>query len=198
MPIERKCTRASDPDSSISSTRRAFDEPDIPECYIPASSKVSRATNLHPPWYFTYLSCISRPWNDYTCRFPELYPNIHLTFSFGTTLSRTAIPAMLNYIERDIRSEIADGHRDQAIFPFNVIRREDLEMEFWTETEMGRRITFGQIFEVVELLKRCGFERGYREEMWGVIFDGAGRTLGEVGLVYTRSFGPGVISYNRV
>lgn len=43
-----------------------------------------------------------------------------------------------------------------------------------------QRITFAGALAVMELLERCGLERGYREEMWAVMFDREGRRLGTV------------------
>ncbi|CAO1598922.1 MAG: hypothetical protein LQ349_008306 [Xanthoria aureola] len=130
-----------------------------------------------------------RPWNDHTCRFPEAYPSVYLTFSFGCTISRSAIPAMFHYIEVDIQREIAEGLAQEAIHDYNIVRREDLELEFHLVVDRGRRMDFQAALEVVQLLRRCGFERGYYDEMWGVIYDRSGRRCGEFGLAFRREVG---------
>lgn len=48
----------------------------------------------------------------------------------------------------------------------------------------NRVLTYDRIFMAVELLQRCGYDKGFREEMWAYIFTPQGR----VGLI-TMSMG---------
>ena len=96
---------------------------------------------------------------------------------------------MFHYIEVDIQREIAEGLAQEAIHDYNIVRREDLELEFHLVVDRGRRMDFQAALEVVQLLRRCGFERGYYDEMWGVIYDRSGRRCGEFGLAFRREVG---------
>ncbi|KAI4199740.1 MAG: hypothetical protein LQ348_001830 [Seirophora lacunosa] len=116
------------------------------------------------------------PWNEYTCRFDDLYA-IYLTFSFGTTLSRAAIRSLLVRCINDLRAEIAQGAgREIAGASVHIVIN---EVALTLENRL-QRITFAGALAVMELLERCGLERGYREEMWAVMFDREGRRLGTV------------------
>ncbi|KAL9011571.1 MAG: hypothetical protein Q9173_003595 [Seirophora scorigena] len=123
------------------------------------------------------------PWNEYTCRFDHLY-SIYLTFSFGDTLSRAAIRSLLIRCINDLRAEIAQGAGGEpAAASVHIVIN---EVAFTMENRL-RRITFAGALAVVELLERCGLQRGYREEMWAVMFDREGRRLGSVTLRLWRT-----------
>ncbi|KAL8965634.1 MAG: hypothetical protein Q9197_006411 [Variospora fuerteventurae] len=111
------------------------------------------------------------PWNERTCRNTGLYPNMHLTFSWGTTVSRSALVSLVYTSKRTLGTIIRDGHGAWALAPgfgYFIVPKHGLLLVARPYQE--KDFTYQQIYEAVDLLQLCGPDRGFRDEMWAYVF----------------------------
>ncbi|KAL8646698.1 MAG: hypothetical protein Q9210_005986 [Variospora velana] len=110
------------------------------------------------------------PWDERTCRITGLYPNMHLTFSWGTTISRSALASLVYTSRRSLGAIIRDGYGTRALAPYIgnfIVPKHGLVLVARPYQEV--RFTYQQIYEAVDLLQLCGPDRGYRDEMWAYV-----------------------------
>ncbi|KAL8655570.1 MAG: hypothetical protein Q9226_002995 [Calogaya cf. arnoldii] len=143
-----------------------------------AAYPLSEGDLLRPPVTST---APPQPWNDHLCHVSALY-GIHLTFSWGTTLSRAGIGALLNTSKRTFRIIINQGRGDESIpAPWDsiVIPYQGLEL---TACQVDSdALTYRQVYQATDLLQLCGYDRGYRDEMWAYIWLGE-RQIGTISI----------------
>ncbi|KAL8743646.1 MAG: hypothetical protein Q9184_008088 [Pyrenodesmia sp. 2 TL-2023] len=120
------------------------------------------------------------PWNEHLCRNPSLSPHVHLTFSFGTTISRTALLALIFATKRTLRNIINDGHGARPLLPYvgNLVVPY-LGLVFVARPHKDARFTYQEISAAVDLVQWCIVDRGKREEIWAYVFV-RGERVGEV------------------
>lgn len=113
---------------------------------------------------------ILRPWDEHLCRVPALY-GIHLTFTWGMTISRAAIGALLNTSRRTLRIIINQGRGEEHIpAPWVSIVIPYVGLELAASSAENEFLTYRQVYEATDLLQLCGYDRGFRDEMWAYIW----------------------------
>ncbi|KAL9013996.1 MAG: hypothetical protein Q9173_001338 [Seirophora scorigena] len=129
------------------------------------------------------------PWDEQTCSIPALYPDIHLTFSWGTTISRSALAALIGSSIRTLRVIIRHGHAARRLPSYIgsfVVPYHGLVLV--ARPYQDAVFTYQQIYAAVDLLDRCGPNRGHRDEMWAYVYvDGA--RVGDISIQMRRTPG---------
>ncbi|KAI4166665.1 MAG: hypothetical protein LQ348_007780 [Seirophora lacunosa] len=126
------------------------------------------------------------PWDEETCSIPALYPDLYLTFTWGTTISRSALAAALHSSIRTLRLIIRDGHAARHLAPHIGSFLVPYRGLVLVARPYGEAVfTYRQICEAVELLQRCGPGRGYRDEMWAYVY-GKGERVGDISIQMGR------------
>ncbi|KAL8990435.1 MAG: hypothetical protein Q9177_000903 [Variospora cf. flavescens] len=96
---------------------------------------------------------------------------MHLTFSWGTTVSRSALVSLVHTSKRTLDTIIRDGHSAWALAPgfgYFIVPKHGLLLVARPYQEED--FTYQQIYEAVDLLQLCGPDRGFRDEMWAYVF----------------------------
>ncbi|KAL8659516.1 MAG: hypothetical protein Q9202_007085 [Teloschistes flavicans] len=129
------------------------------------------------------------PWNEWLCqsgRYP--YPHFYLTWTEGAPRARSAIEALLADAEHQISALIAHGHGDSIIpnapsWLVSWMEQEDLTLVVW-QRRKGRtsgyeRFTVEEAGGALQLVRRCGVQRGFFGEVWAMVWK-EGRQIGYV------------------
>lgn len=97
-----------------------------------------------------------------------------LNYTLGASLSKSGIGALLISAQRYIQAELDSGHgsdRIQHLVPGRFWRyKADLEF-YANDSQSGRHgLTWSQLFQAVDLVRYCGFDRGIYLEMFADIY----------------------------
>ncbi|KAL8647305.1 MAG: hypothetical protein Q9210_005636 [Variospora velana] len=124
---------------------------------------------------------------DLRPKFDPRHPSVSITWSSGSTISRSGFAVALRHARDRIAVVISDGGGDERLRNHNIMVGRSDSVLIITKPALRLMLlqpyALNQLAEVVDLLWLCGLERwGGREEMWAEVF-AAGRRK-KIGCIY--------------
>lgn len=108
----------------------------------------------------------------YTCKLP--YTPMSLNYTLGASLSKSAIGALLISAQRHIQIQLNIGHgsdRIQNVVPGQFWRyKADLVLDANDLQSERRAFTWSELFQAIDLVRYCGFDRGVYLEMFTDVY----------------------------
>lgn len=155
----QRCSFAAQP--AISTTGKKFKPP---------SPNVSEIPNI----FLSYKSlipihCSNEP--RYTCKIP--YTPMSLNYTLGASLSRSAIGALVVSAQRYVQVQLNLGHGSDRIhytLPGRFwLFKADLVL-YASDFGSGDALTWSELFQAIDLVRYCGFERRIYLEMFADVY----------------------------
>ncbi|KAL8916807.1 MAG: hypothetical protein Q9172_006106 [Xanthocarpia lactea] len=147
---------------------------------VPASSEVA-ALSQRDAQRVNKLSMHNdspkEPWNDHTCRYDHLY-DVYLTFTWGYELPGVAMGTIFNFAKRNLQEAIRlHGH-----FLTDTVVQHRAGLTIKARGFKDHWFNVDQILAAVDLLRLCGFDKGFRNEMWAYIFNAQNRRIAYISI----------------
>ncbi|KAL8995682.1 MAG: hypothetical protein Q9188_006751, partial [Gyalolechia gomerana] len=129
------------------------------------------------------------PWNDHVC-YNALFPDVHLTFSFGEPLTKTRVHILLEEAKHRIQMLIDDGFvrlpLSRYLLWWDERRSLVIYAQKYKQPVFGKKYPFTchQVLMAVDLLGYCGSAQEHFEEMWANVF-AEGKQVGYIWMART-------------
>ncbi len=146
---------------------------------VTASSSTDTYSNVEP---------------TYTCRMPG--HDFWLNYTLKATLSRSGLASILGGARKKVKQRIDGGDGNKLIghpWAIGQFYYERNRIEMYVKDWRSRpSMTWQMLFDIIDVLRYCGFDRGDYEDMTGVFYQGAvGNRVG-IGYFYIKAMrGPG-------